>query len=335
MPAICICTHNPVPETFAIVIEALARQTAPHGTFHVLIVDNASTVPLRTELVDPLLAAGIEARIVREPTPGLSRARLKAIAETDDEWVIFVDDDNELAPDYVENAMRFAMSNPHVGCFGGRLVLPDELQPRSWVTPFLPSLGIRDYGDKVIADVGTDEWGEWEPVGAGAVVHRLVLEEYVRRSEVASDFYDLGRTGSWGLASCDDSLMMRGALRVGLGSAYVPNLSLRHHLSPRRFRFTYLMRLMYGYGQSFVRLDRALHGEVPVPSEYSTLQRIRQQIKWRWLQYAAFPWQMRVGQIISDLGRFAEFRRTAQQGRLGRRWKSKESVDKRNGSVMI
>jgi len=310
MVALCICTHNPNPRVWAVTIGALARQSAPPGSFHVVVVDNASSPPLGEDRLAPLREAGIEARIVREPRPGLSRARLAAIAATSDEWMIFVDDDNELAPDYVEQAMAFAAAHPEIGAFGGRLILPKELAPKEeWVVPFLSGLGIRDYGNEPILNLEKDSWGEWEPAGAGAVVHRRVLDQYVLWSQTEPEFFDLGRSGGWGLASCDDSLMMRGAVRVGLGNAYVPELSLRHHLHPKRYRFRYLMRLMYGYGQSFVRLDRILYGDIPVPKEYSKLRRTWRQIQWRWLQYAAFPWQMRVGQALSDLGRYTEFRR--------------------------
>lgn len=307
MIAVCICTHNPPATRWRIVVDALARQSAPRDAFHVIVVDNGSCPLLGQERIEPLLAAGIRARIVVEPQAGLSRARLKAIAETDDDYILFVDDDNELAPDYVENAIAFALEHPRIGAFGGRLILPEELQPADWVLPFLPSLGIRDHGDQAIVNFDEDRWGEWEPAGAGAVVHRSLLDRYVRWSKESPDFFKLGRSGRWGLASCDDSLMMRAAPRVGLGSAYVPTLSLRHHLNPRRFGFLYLMRLHYGYGQSFVRLDRILYGDVRAPKEYTRARRLWRQLKWRWLQFAAFSWQMRVAQLMSDLGRYNEY----------------------------
>lgn len=309
MVAVCICSHNPDPKTLGIVVTALAQQTAPPGSFHVLLVDNASSPPLGRGSVWPLLKAGVAVRIVREEKPGLARARLKAIAETEDDWVIFVDDDNQLAADYVAKAIRFAAENPGIGCFGGRLVLPSVIKPESWVEPFLPDLGVRDYGDAVITNFDQDQWGEWEPAGAGAVVHRRVLEEYQRLSETEAGFFNLGRSGNWGVASCDDSLMMRGAVRLGMGSAYVPGLELRHYINPRRFRLSYLLRLMYGYGQSFVRLDRVLYGDIPPPKDYSKFRRTWRKMKWRWRQYAGYPWQMRVGQLLSDLGRYTEFHR--------------------------
>lgn len=310
MIAVCICTYNPPAARWRIVVDALARQSAPQDAFHVVVIDNGSQPALGKDHIEPLLAAGIRARIVVEPRSGLSRARLKAIAETDDDYILFVDDDNELAPDYIENAIAFARAHPEVGAFGGRLVLPHELQPsEDWVKPFLPSLGIRDHGDAAIINIDRDGWGEWEPAGAGAVVHRRVLEQYARWSESEPDFFLLGRSGGWGLASCDDSLMMRGAVRVGLGNAYVPTLSIRHHLSPKRYRFVYLMRLFYGYGQSFVRLDRILYGDIPTPKEFTKLRRVVRQMRWRRLQYAGFPWQMRVGQMLSDFGRYTEYGR--------------------------
>lgn len=307
MIAVCICTYNPPAARWRIVVDALVRQSAPRDAFHVIIVDNGSTPPLGPERMEPLLAAGIRARIVVEPQAGLSRARLKAIAETDDDYILFVDDDNELAPDYIQNAIAFARAHPQIGAFGGRLLLPRELQPAEWVGPFLASLGVRDYGPEPIINMDQDCWGEWEPAGAGAVVHRSVLDRYERWSKESPDFFKLGRSGRWGLASCDDSLMMRGATRVGLGNAYVPALSLRHHLNPKRFGFVYMMRLHYGYGQSFVRLDRILYGRAPTPKEYSRPRRLWRQIKWRWLQFAAFSWQMKVAQVMTELGRYNEY----------------------------
>ena len=63
-------------------------------------------------------SSGITARIVCEPELGLYAARHRAIRETDGDWIIFVDDDNELRPDYVSEGVRFISEHPEVGCFG-------------------------------------------------------------------------------------------------------------------------------------------------------------------------------------------------------------------------
>ncbi|HVO94996.1 MAG TPA: glycosyltransferase [Terriglobales bacterium] len=264
---VCICTHNPRVDILKLVVKSLARQTGDPGTFRVFLIDNASFPAVSDEVLDPLHTAGITARIVREPRPGLTQARLRAADETDGEWVLFVDDDNELSLNYLVEGHKFIASRDDVGCFGGRLLLPDTIKPPLWAAPFLTYLGIKDVGDNVIVGKSPD-WGIWEPPGAGVFVRRALLEEYRALSLHDSRVFRLGRQGSKSLASCDDSLLMRGAFRLGLANAYNPHLVLYHHLSPNRFKFGYLIRLMYQYGVSHVVLESLLKGPQPMPAHY-------------------------------------------------------------------
>jgi glycosyltransferase involved in cell wall biosynthesis len=265
---VCLCTHDPRPGTLERALGSLARQRAPAGTFRVLLVDNASSPPVDDAVLAPVRAAGIAARLVREPVAGLTRARLRAVAETGGRWILLLDDDNELREDYVEEGLRFAAERTDVGCFGGKLLLPDGHPAPRWARPFHSWMAIReDAGDEVITG-SSDEWGVWEPPGAGAFVRRDVAEEWRRRFGDDARLLALGRTGKRNLASCEDSLMMRQARRLGLLNAYVPRLVLRHHVDPSRFRFGYLLRLMHAYGTSLVELDALVKGRVDVPAYY-------------------------------------------------------------------
>jgi glycosyltransferase involved in cell wall biosynthesis len=265
---ICLCTRDPRPEILGLAIGSLARQGVPPGTFQLLLVDNGSTPPLGEALLAPLRAAGHPARIVREERPGLTAARLRAIAQTSAPWMLFVDDDNELAEDFVAIGLEFSRSRGDLGCFGGRLLLPDSVKPPRWAEPFLPYLGIKDAGAEVLTGAA-DRWGPWEPPGAGFWIRRDQLEAYRALLEGDQRAFDLGRRGRAGLASCEDSLMARQSLALGLLNAYQPRLALGHHLDPARFRLGYLVRLMRGFGESQVLLEvilarqRGVGPEVP------------------------------------------------------------------------
>ena len=258
---VAICTHNPRADILDLCIQSLANQTAPKDSFRVLLVDSASASPIGNDILAPLLAAGIEARIVREEQPGLTKARLRTAEETSLDWLLFVDDDNELASDYIEVGLNYLKTRDNIGCFGGRLLQPDYLDVPDWATPFLPYLGIRDYGDEEIIEK-QDRWGFWEPAGAGAWVSRAIMELFVRRLEVDVRLLKLGRTGALDLSSCDDSLMMRGAYPLGLYSAYQPDLRLTHHIAQRRLEYGYLLPLLAAYGKSHIMLESFLSGEV-------------------------------------------------------------------------
>jgi glycosyltransferase involved in cell wall biosynthesis len=266
---VCLCTHNPRLEIFTKVLASIQNQTVGSDTFRFLIVDNASSPPLDESLLARFTKQGMLARMVREPKPGIARARLRAILETKGEWLVFVDDDNELMPNYIAEGMKFASMHEDLGCFGGKLLLAPDLCPATWVKPFLPYLAIKDIGEEPLFGKSTS-WGAWEPPTAGAFIRRSVLALYKQRADNDEKLFKLGRTGKNNLSSCEDSLIMRGAFSIGLANAYSPKMVLHHHLDAKRFNLNYLIRLMYAYGVSHVVLESLLSGPQPIPHYYSS-----------------------------------------------------------------
>ncbi|MBL8571956.1 MAG: glycosyltransferase family 2 protein [Phreatobacter sp.] len=305
---VCICTHNPRADVLRLTLESLAAQSVAPSTFRVLLIDNASSLPLTAADLAPLARRGIEHEIVVESRLGLSRARIRAIDETRGGWILFVDDDNELQSDFIEIGLALIDRHPEYGCFGGKLVLPEHLRPVAWVNPFLPYLGIKDYGDDVIVG-DKDEWGPWEPAGAGAWVHRRVLDAYKAQSLQNENFFKLGRTGHNNLASCDDSILMRGAVRIGMKSAYEPSLVLHHHLSPHRFRFKYLMKLMHAYGGSHVVLETLLKGRQTLPDYYRTDGAFYKLLRWAFYGEKKKSLAFAVAQVAYHFGARAQHRK--------------------------
>lgn len=259
MLQVCICTHNPRPEVFHKVLAALRRQTRVDA-FEVIIVDNASQPAIEAWACRDGLGPDIPLRIERENALGITAARARAVDTSTTNWVLFVDDDTELAPDYVEQGLAVIATNPEIGCFGGKLVLPGYLRPSPWTRPLLPFLAIKDLGEEPMTSLA-DEWRSCEPPTAGAFVSRPVLERYrgvVRGNRLAQL---LGRKGHKGLRSGEDALMMRGAYALGLSVSYQPALKLVHHLNPSRLRFRYLVKLMWGHGRTLFVLDRIVSSE--------------------------------------------------------------------------
>ena len=285
----CVCTHNPRTDVFARVLAALARQTIAKSRYRVWIIDNASSPPLVEDDMGPLRDAGVAFRVVSEPLLGVVHARARAIRETSAEWVVFVDDDTELFDDYLSIVVSIADANPRLGCFGGKLLAPPELRVERWVRPLLMYVAIKDCGDDAVTRC-VDGWGIWEPPTAGAAVSRQVLNRYLD-ALTASDVSALGRKGTGGLYSGEDSLMMRGAYHLGLDSSYQPRLKLWHRISPGRLRFPYLIRLIFFYGRSHVILERAL-GRTIAPTRLRSflkllvaMPRSRERLcklAWRW-----------------------------------------------------
>jgi glycosyltransferase involved in cell wall biosynthesis len=263
--SVIICAWNPRPRIFGRTLDSIASQTLAADEFELIVVDNNSQNPLDAEWIrgersfSPLLLS--------ESRQGLGFARCTGIAAASADLMVFVDDDNFLDPHYLENVLRLAESEPKIGLFGG--ISQAELEhpiPR-WKSALLPYLGVQNYGPEPIT-VFADQWGKWEPIGAGMAARREVAEKFVQMYRSLPPDQLLGRSGAE-LFSGDDALFARAAYRTGYCCSYQPRLRLTHYLKRSRFEFKYLTRLMLGHGRSYVRLHRAL-GKPTAPLKMRT-----------------------------------------------------------------
>lgn len=310
MLQVCLCTHNPRMNVFQRVLESIARQTVKPDGFEVVVIDNGSNPPISAADCRAHLGS-VPVRVEREPTLGLAAARARGVSVTSAEWLVLVDDDTELMPDYIECVLRVIEANPGLGCFGGKLLLPNYIVPDPWVKPLLGFLAIRDAGNEPITACA-NYWGLWEPPAAGAVVRRPLLERYRSIVERNAAAYKLGRKGLRSFGAGEDSLLMRGAYYLRLSSSYQPSLRLTHHIEPSRLGFRYLLGLMYGHGRSRIVLERLLRDKDP-PSgekEQSTFAKIARAAYLTFvadpqvsLRYACCTTAYRVGSVSEQLSR--------------------------------
>lgn len=262
MIELCLCTFNPRQDVLRLVLQSIANQTVRADGFRFLLVDNNSTPPLTPALLAPLEAKGLACRLVRESRSGIFHARNRAMRETDQSLILWVDDDTELPTTYVAQCMAIAEAHPEIGCFGGKLLQGPNCRFASWITPILPWLAILDRGDAPITNKA-NHWGLWEPPTAGAVVRRAVIDHYLGFVAQLPKNYSIGQVGNKDLMRGEDSMLMRMAHRVDLACSYQPSLEVVHHIDNRRFKFSYLYRLFYGYGRSYVRLEKILGDTLP------------------------------------------------------------------------
>ena len=58
---------------------------------------------------------------VLETKQGLTHARLCAISQNKSDWLLFVDDDNILAPDFIRQLGRIIEERPNIGALSGQV----------------------------------------------------------------------------------------------------------------------------------------------------------------------------------------------------------------------
>jgi glycosyltransferase involved in cell wall biosynthesis len=277
---VCICTHNPRPEVFQVVLSSLANQTLSKDAYQVWVIDNASVPAIALADLAPLTDAGVTYHLCTEPRLGVMYARKLASQVAQGETIVFVDDDNELLPNYLEIALEVANNHPEIGCCGGKLLSGIDIDYPRWMEPLLPYVGIKDLGDEIIAKHLDEDyyWGEWEPPAAGSVVRKVVLKRYFDKLENFPPEIVFGRQGKQGLLSSEDSFIAGCAYELGLQCAYYPKLQLIHRIDPNRLQFKYFVKLLYSYGCSEAILKQAL-GQ---PIKYNPIASVAKKIKW-WL----------------------------------------------------
>ncbi|MBL7950720.1 MAG: glycosyltransferase family 2 protein [Flavobacteriales bacterium] len=248
-----ICTHNPRRDHLSRTLDGLRAQTLERTAWELLLVDNHSTTPLAGTWD---LSWHANARHVREDELGLTPARLRGITEAASDLVLFIDDDNVLAPDYLERVVAYAEGHPLVGCFGAGIIDPEfEEQPASELAPYLDMLALRNETRVQWSNLPGDGVVPW---GAGMVVRRNVAEEYARRMKAFAGRGSLDRKGDQ-LNSGGDDEFSHVACDLGMGKALFPDLRITHLIGKGRTRKEYLLRLREGIAFSNAML-RHMHG---------------------------------------------------------------------------
>lgn len=240
---VIICTHNPRKEFLDRTLEALEAQTLPKDVWEFLLIDNASETSVAGRWS---IGWHPNSAHLHEPRLGLTFARLTGIAAAKAPWLVFVDDDNLLAPDYLENACHIAESKPFLGVFSGKITGEFEIPPPEWLVPDLDMIAVRDLTKDIFSNFYT--W-DASPVGAGMVIRKEIATAYREDSLINPIKKMLGRSGK-SLSSGEDTDMILTALDRGFAIGRFTNLELIHLIPRGRLEKTYILKLCEGVAYS-------------------------------------------------------------------------------------
>ncbi len=272
--SVIICTHNPRPDYLSKVLAALKAQTLPLEQWELLLIDNASQKLLSSEID---LSWHSQARHIREEQLGLTHARLRGIKESIGETLVFVDDDNILDTDFLENTFQIRKDWSILGAWGGQIIPYFEEPPPEWTKPYWPLLAIQEFD--------RDRWSnlshqyEIVPYGAGLCVRKIVAQKYAKLLRDQPKRAGMDRKGKV-LTSGGDIDLAFTACDIGLGIGQFTSLKVTHLIPGFRLQEDYLLRLMEGINYSIIML-KYFRGQMP------------SRISWRkkLLQYYA-SWRM-------------------------------------------
>lgn len=181
-------------------------------------------------------------KIVAEPNPGLSNARLKGIMESKNELILFCDDDNWLDENYAQKASKIMEENQKIAVLGGFGTAVSDIPLPGWfeenqnyyaVGPQMPENGRVIKKRNVV-------------YGAGMVVRRSAWQHIVANG---FKFLTLGRTGKK-LSSGEDGELCLAFQVAGFYVWYDDSLKFRHYIEPSRLTKSHFQKLKKGIGSS-------------------------------------------------------------------------------------
>ncbi|MBD1855424.1 glycosyltransferase [Leptolyngbya boryana CZ1] len=255
--SVVICTHNPREQYLQRVLDALQRQTLPLTDWELLIIDNASQIPLSSTWNLSWHPLG---RIIREKKTGLTAARLCGYQAAKSEVLVFVDDDNVLEPDYLAQVHQIFQQYPGLGAIGGKSIPDFEIAPESWMVEFYKMLALRDFGEQSLISQAFDSEGpnaypDFAPAGIGLAIRQSAFQIYAERVLTDQQRLSFGRTGQQ-LTSGEDNDIVLTILEQGWQVGYFPELKIIHIIAASRLNKEYLARLNYASTRSWVQVLR-------------------------------------------------------------------------------
>jgi glycosyltransferase involved in cell wall biosynthesis len=256
--SIIICAHNPRPNYLQRVLSALRNQTLSTAHWELLLVDNASEVPLAPQWD---LSWHPNARHIVENELGVAITRRRGMMEASTDLLIFVDDDNVLDNNYLLEAVRIKHEWPQLGVWGSGAIVPEfEVAPQPYVAKLLSYLALRE--------MTKPQWSnvfpciQATPWGAGMCLRSHVAAAYRQWCE-KSVIHIASRRGKKVLLSGEDIEMCYVACEYGNGMGTFPQLRLTHLIPKERVTVKYLLKVFEGTAISNLLLAYKWEGRLP------------------------------------------------------------------------
>ena len=247
--SIIVCCYNSskrLPATIQYLKQQKIQDEIP---WEVIIVDNASTDDTSKTAYDEWNRfADATLRVISEPKPGLSNARTSGFNAARYDFISFVDDDNWIAQNWVENVYKIMLYNPKVGACGGRSEAVFEFLPPEWYPQFFSKIAV---GEQSIEEGDITDTRGWL-WGAGLTVRKQAFKEVIERN---IQFY-LSDRNEKKLSSGGDNEICYSLRLLGWRLFYSSNLNFKHFIPSTRLSWNYFCEMSKANGYSSTILSR-------------------------------------------------------------------------------
>lgn len=245
--SVVLCSYNRA-DNLAIALDTVVAQTpSPDFDVEVVVVDDGSTDHTRATVEAIAAASAIPVRYVYEGARGgIAIARNRGVQEAQGNWIVFFDDDQLAAPDWLIQLYAVVQAND-AKCVGGarRLDLPAEVLAR--LGPICRGI----LGENLYTGPPARLTGKELPTTGSLLLSREIFDTV--------GLFDTTLTSSG-----EDAELIGRSRRAGFEIWTAPDAMVAHMIPPHRQEPPYFRWVSLRWGNQFARIDAKNTGRAGV-----------------------------------------------------------------------
>ena len=262
--SLVICCHNSADKLPATIQRLCDLKVKRDVAWELIIVDNASTDGTQETAIQHLSEDLKKiTRVVFENALGIRNARLRGIAESQYEYICFIDDDNWICPDWVDVVYDIMSKRSEIGACGGSGLPIFEGSPPLWFEQYKHCYAVGPQNE-IAGYVESSAGYLW---GAGLTIRKSAWADII---SYGFPFTLVGRSGS--TLSAGEDVEICFALRCcGWRLWYDDRLTYYHVIPAFRLTLEYLKKMHRGFGEACTVLnmyDTFLGSDFDIDNDY-------------------------------------------------------------------
>ncbi|WP_455620679.1 glycosyltransferase [Parabacteroides sp.] len=238
--SVVICTYNR-GKYLPLVLDSLKKQQYPFSSFEILLVNNNST-----DQTDKIIQEYQQANptlpltYITEYNQGISYARNRGVTESTGDIIVFIDDDETVESNFLQNVDDFFTRYPDAGISAGPVIPVYESQKPQWLSHYTMRLvtGAYQKGNQIKLLPPKDY------PGTGHACFRKAL--FLKYGAFDTS---LGRKGNSLMGAEDKDFFLR-LMHGGEKCYYLPSAKIYHHIPDNKLTNEHFKKLTYALGRS-------------------------------------------------------------------------------------
>lgn len=233
-------------------LDSLTLQSISKSYFEVIVVDNGSVD--NTKQVTESFLSSLDLKYVYEQSPGLHVGRHAGVRESNSDILVFIDDDIEAFPLWLETIFNVFEKDDEIALVGGKNLPKYEDTPPFWILEMWNNT--IEYGH-VLGDLSILDFGDFEKFISPYYIFGCNFSIRKKVLLAAGGFHPDGMPFELIKYRGDgETYVSQYVLNNGLKSLYHPQASVYHWVSKERMTEEYFCKRRYltGISHAFTNL---------------------------------------------------------------------------------